>query len=361
MPELMHYAAMRQAFLVLVACCCCWAMPVNEASAEAVPGAVRAHGRNLREVHPQGLAAFLLEHMKINPVQKLIGGGPTKDPDDKKHARAFEDEEKLMGMIDQYRAQVCAEMRDENGQKFDKYDKCLKFMDKACDPGSDNKMDGDKNEKTSGEGYCREFFPGAEKKARDKLAEEDKKAEEEKKKKEGKGGITDTIGDAIGVGGTSDDADGETGDDSEASAAGRADSASAKKAGGRVAGVPAGDAAGAAAKGDGSASAGGKDGAGAGAGGDAASGAKAGGGGGAAAEPAGAAGAAGDAGAAGARAGGAPGGDPAKPAHPAEEGVYYTDGGKKFMLLCFLAGGCCFAIAWSLVLAGAFRGPHQRS
>merc|ERR1712166_381134 len=125
----------------------------------AVPGVLRPRGRHLRQVHPQGLdPVFLSEQIKINGVQKLIGGGSTKDPDDKK----------LMGMINKFRAEVCAHMKDEQGKEFGTYDKCLKFMNKACRPGNDGVMDGDKKEKSSGEGYCHDFFPGAEKKAKEK-------------------------------------------------------------------------------------------------------------------------------------------------------------------------------------------------
>jgi len=85
----------------------------------------------------------------------------------------------LMGAIEMMRAEVCAAMKGEHGEKFGSYGACVKFMNKACKPGGDQEMDGGKKEKTSGLGYCAMFFPPA---LKDR-AEEKKQAAAEKKAK----------------------------------------------------------------------------------------------------------------------------------------------------------------------------------
>merc|ERR1719160_806312 len=65
---------------------------------------------------------------------------------------------KMMGAINKYRAKICADMKDEHGVEFKSYEACDKFMRKACHPGRDGRMDGDKREVSSGEGYCKVFF-----------------------------------------------------------------------------------------------------------------------------------------------------------------------------------------------------------
>lgn len=65
---------------------------------------------------------------------------------------------KMMGAINSYRAKICADMKDEHGLKFASYHACDKFMTKACHPGNDGKMDGDRKEIHSGKGYCATFF-----------------------------------------------------------------------------------------------------------------------------------------------------------------------------------------------------------
>jgi len=64
----------------------------------------------------------------------------------------------LMGAIDSYRAKICADMKDEHGLKFASSDACDTFMAKACNPGRDGKMDGDRNEIHTGKGYCSKYF-----------------------------------------------------------------------------------------------------------------------------------------------------------------------------------------------------------
>lgn len=85
---------------------------------------------------------------------------------------------KLMGMIDAFRAEICAKLKDKHGKSFKSFAKCKEFMKKACNPGKDNMMDRDKTEITSRKGYCREYF--AEQEAEEKLKKE--VGEEEAKK-----------------------------------------------------------------------------------------------------------------------------------------------------------------------------------
>jgi len=87
--------------------------------------------------------------------------GPTK-----------EDKREPMDMINEFRAEVCANLKDEHGKNFESYDKCKDFMFEACNPGKDKSMDGDGKEITTGSGYCEEYFAA-------------KKAEEEVKKRGG--------------------------------------------------------------------------------------------------------------------------------------------------------------------------------
>jgi len=87
---------------------------------------------------------------------------------------------RLMDMISKFRAEVCYKMKQEHGMEFKTFKDCQKFMDDACDPGKDNQMDGDKKETTSGEGYCKEYFPQAEKKAKEQIEKEDEEAKKPK-------------------------------------------------------------------------------------------------------------------------------------------------------------------------------------
>lgn len=73
---------------------------------------------------------------------------------------------KMMEAIDRYRASICAQMKDEYGEKFKTFLACHEFMEKACRPQKDMEMDGDSEERSSGKGYCKEYFPEAEKKAK---------------------------------------------------------------------------------------------------------------------------------------------------------------------------------------------------
>lgn len=88
-------------------------------------------------------------------------------------AEKADDDRRLMDAISQFRAEVCAQMKDEHGKKFATFKDCQKFMNDACNPGKDKRMDGDGHEVTSGKGYCEEYFPEAEKKAKAKIKKED--------------------------------------------------------------------------------------------------------------------------------------------------------------------------------------------
>jgi len=83
-------------------------------------------------------------------------------------------DERVMDAINQFRAQMCADMKDEYGKKFDTYADCKKFMEGACKPGKDEAMDGDRKEMTTKQGFCTEYFPKAKKRAEEKVDREDK-------------------------------------------------------------------------------------------------------------------------------------------------------------------------------------------
>jgi len=66
---------------------------------------------------------------------------------------------KVMDAINQYRAKICADMKDEHGaNKFASYEACRDFMKKACNPGKDRQIDGEPGEISSKKGYCKTFF-----------------------------------------------------------------------------------------------------------------------------------------------------------------------------------------------------------
>jgi len=83
-------------------------------------------------------------------------------------------DQKVMDAISQFRAEMCANMKDEHGKDFASYDSCKKYMEEACHPGKDETMDGDSKEVTSEKGFCTEYFPKAEKKAEAKVTAEEK-------------------------------------------------------------------------------------------------------------------------------------------------------------------------------------------
>lgn len=82
----------------------------------------------------------------------------------------------IMDAINQFRAKICYQMKDDHGRHFESYEACKKFMEEACEPGDDKVMDGDKGEVSSQHGYCAEYFHAKKKK---KDAEEKAKADKE--------------------------------------------------------------------------------------------------------------------------------------------------------------------------------------
>jgi hypothetical protein len=87
---------------------------------------------------------------------------------------------KLMSHINRFRAKICYDMHDAHGEKFDSFEACKEFMEHACRPGGDLMMDGDKNEHSSGHGYCNAYFPKDEKEAEEILEEMERQEDEEK-------------------------------------------------------------------------------------------------------------------------------------------------------------------------------------
>merc|ERR1740133_4828 len=84
-----------------------------------------AHSHQLR--HDKGIPP-LVETLTGTKMQK-----PTHD-------------QKVMDMISQFRAEVCATMKNDHGEEFASFEECKKFMETACQPGKDMAMDNDKNE-----------------------------------------------------------------------------------------------------------------------------------------------------------------------------------------------------------------------
>lgn len=111
--------------------------------------------------------------------QSLQASEPAKkqEPKEKSKPVVVEVEEKIrehsqrmMTAIEAFRAEVCAQMKEEYGIKFETFTACHKFMEKACNPGDDHSMDGDDNEVSSGKGYCKQYFPEAKAKAEAQVA-----------------------------------------------------------------------------------------------------------------------------------------------------------------------------------------------
>merc|ERR1719324_113204 len=82
-----------------------------------------------------------------------------------------------MDMINMFRAEVCANLKDEHGTNFKSFAKCKEFMEEACKPGDDMIMDRDQHEITTRKGYCREYFSEqeTEKELEDKVGKEEAK------------------------------------------------------------------------------------------------------------------------------------------------------------------------------------------
>jgi len=104
-------------------------------------------------------------------------------------------------MIDQFRAEKCVDMHKKHGDFFTAFDACLEFMKEICRPGRDKRMDGDKGERTTGQGFCSIFFPDRGEKDTDGDGVTDKKDAFPEDPKETK----DTDGDGIGDNADKDD------------------------------------------------------------------------------------------------------------------------------------------------------------
>lgn len=132
-------------------------------------GAASVSGKNThqlrRSLPEQTISKEVHEAAKVIPGVEIPGA-----PDRKK---------RMMDAISKFRAEICYKMKVEHGIEFESFEACNKFMDDACKPGKDKRMDGDRKEVTSGEGYCEEYFPEAEKKAKKKVDDEDAAKEKE--------------------------------------------------------------------------------------------------------------------------------------------------------------------------------------
>jgi len=106
-------------------------------------------------------------HKSMKPDEKNTPAVVKAENKVREHAR------RVMDSIDKFRAEICAKMKKDHGISFDTFSACAKFMKKTCKPGKDNTMDGDHHEVSSGEGYCTEYFPEAEKKAEEEVTAEE--------------------------------------------------------------------------------------------------------------------------------------------------------------------------------------------
>lgn len=86
---------------------------------------------------------------------------------------------RVMDAIHRFRAKICANLKEEHKKAFASFEACQKYMEEACHPGGDKEMDGDKKEISSGRGYCKEYFPEAEKKAEEEVSKKEKEETDE--------------------------------------------------------------------------------------------------------------------------------------------------------------------------------------
>jgi len=150
-----------------------------------------AEVRFLRDRH--GVA---ITHHQRDQIPQMTLDHDVKLPDANSLAKWIgDDSEKgpvVMDGINQFRAQICWQMKDEHGKHFDSFEACKKFMKDACKPGGDGEMDGDGKEITSEHGYCQEYFPKEKKEKKEKKAEEEapkaEKVVKEAAQEEGKKG-----------------------------------------------------------------------------------------------------------------------------------------------------------------------------
>lgn len=117
-----------------------------------------------------GAATTQLRRGQAKQPAAMIPG--VADEKKKKH------DKKVMDAISKFRAEICYKMRQEHGKEFASYEACEKFMTDACHPGKDDTMDGDSKEVTSKEGFCKEYFPMARKKAEEVVTHEEELEDE---------------------------------------------------------------------------------------------------------------------------------------------------------------------------------------
>lgn len=141
----------------------------------ALLSGVAAVSRDSRESHQlrKAIAVKKADASVSNPFTRQVQEGNPWVPKNKHRYHR-----KSMDAIKKFRAEICARMKKENGVEFGSFDACHKFMKKACNPGGDKAMDGDRKEHPSREGYCQEYFPAAEKKAKEEADKSEKEEEE---------------------------------------------------------------------------------------------------------------------------------------------------------------------------------------
>jgi len=133
---------------------------------------------NLRQRHEVEVVQDEAERYELRKTSEKRQTGPSVIPDVSPRVQEMfkenpEKKKRLMDAINKFRAEVCAQMHKDH-EDFASEEACKKFMEDACRPGKDGMMDGDKKERSSGEGFCREYFPVSEEKAVDEIEKEDK-------------------------------------------------------------------------------------------------------------------------------------------------------------------------------------------
>lgn len=124
--------------------------------------------RQLRRAPPIGEG--IIEQAKHAGSQLPIPGMEEEEPKKKEH------DQKVMDAISKFRAEVCFDMKKEHDKDFSSFEACEEYMTKVCHPGKDDQMDGDSKEVTSEQGFCKEYFPMAKKKAEEEVKKEEEAA-----------------------------------------------------------------------------------------------------------------------------------------------------------------------------------------
>lgn len=138
---------MQKIIVVLAVCCCV----LPEMVAIKTSANSTSHLRKMPKAQEASRDVRMHTPHLPDSVRSVVASGQWR-------AEPKEDKRKLMDMISQFRAQVCADMMKKNGEKFESFESCKDFMKETCKPGKDGVMDKDKKEITSGKGYCDEYF-----------------------------------------------------------------------------------------------------------------------------------------------------------------------------------------------------------